>query len=187
MSSNDFSFLSEKKMQHNHFLSNKIAGLDEKLASEFERRISEIYIYTAIAENPLDFNDEAKRLKLFGQMSYGFRKAAEGFTWAKVTYKEIVRQIAQAEADIKMNEYPKWVQEQKKLDPKFKSTEDYKKTYVTTVETVQKLIKLSILTENMSDEFNSLKYELSQAISTIKAICYSTKDSSYISSATVNI
>ena len=185
---NDFSFLSENNdSEEFHFLYSKLKNLDVKIANEFNRRISELYTYTAIAENPTDFNDEANRLNLFGKMSYGFRKAGEGYTWAKVLNKEYTRMLSETEADIKINEYPKWLQEQQKTDPKFKSTEDYKKTYVCTVDTYQNIMKLVILTDSMIDEFATIRTELMQSISTIKAICYGFRDSSVMSSTAVGI
>jgi len=183
----NYDFLSETNNQYDLFISNELSQLDDKLAQQFQDKMKEIFIYTAIAENPAEFNDESKRLKLFGQLSYGLRKAGEGYTWAKVLNKEYTRMLSTAEADVKMNSYPVWVTEQKKLDPKFKSTEDYKKTYVSTSDTVQKIVKMMILTEAMCDEFATVKTELYQAISTIRSICYGSRDSSILSGAAVNI
>jgi len=170
-----------------HFLVPQLAELDKKIVEDFSKRMKELYQFTSIAENPTDFLDESRRYVLFGQLSYGMRKAGEGYAWAKSLNKEYHRVYSQMEADIKMNEYPKWVSEQKKLDSKFKTTEDYKKTYINTVDSLQKIIKYTILTDVMMDEFATIKTELFQSISTIKAICYGFKDSTIASGSSFSL
>lgn len=155
-----------------------ISTADTLMASEFKRRNDLLMLYTSLAENPKDIHDEVGRVNLFSKLSFGLRKAGEGHAWALVHKKLATAGKKEAEAIAALDEFGSWLREKRVKEKDFKATADVRKSYVYLSETVKAASRYEAVSEGMAAHFGTIHHQLSQSISTLRALIYGPKDSS---------
>lgn len=160
-----------------------IKSLDTDVGKRFEERMDELVLYAALAENYHDIHDEYARVRLFSKLSYGLRRAGEGYAWALLQHKKSIILKKETEASASSDELANYISKQKELDPKFRVTENTKKQFIYTVDAVRGAARLEAVCEAMAENFAIMRTEFLQALSTLRAMCYGSRDSIQMSSA----
>lgn len=156
--------------------------INNKISSSFNKRIEDLNKYLVLAENPSDFNNESKRLGLFGNLSFGLRKAAEGLSLALYYQKMAKSERKKAEASAALDQFGQYIADQKDLGKDVKATDKTKEYYVSLNDGVLKASEYEAMMDAYVEYFSAIRYEFGQAISTLRALCFGMKDSNNISS-----
>jgi hypothetical protein len=161
--------------------------IDSSLSAMFNSRLTELNKYIALAENPSDFNNEIKRIQLFGNLSYGLRKASEGLAIALYHQKQAKARRKKEEASAAMYEFGSFVAAQKEAGNDVKVTDKNKEYYVALDRKVLLANEYESMMDAYVEHFSGIRYEFSQAISTLRAMCYGLRDSQNISGMSGNM
>jgi hypothetical protein len=162
-------------------------GVDKALYEAFATRRAELLPFCALTENVEDHRDEHARLVLFAKMSYGLRKAGEAMSWALYHQKMCKIDKEKAKGVAALDEFGKWLLDRKNDGKESKATDKMRELYVSINDDVMRAAKREAFADAMVEQFSTIRSQFYQSISTIRAMCYGQKDSSYMSGASVNI
>jgi len=140
---------------------------------------TKLQAYVKLIENPSDITDPYQRLQMFGKLSIGFRLASEALALALTLRSKSESDRKAAESIAAIDEYSDFVASKDGQ----KSTEELRKRYVYTSPNVRKAAQFEASMEGIVTIFAALKTEFMLGISTLKAIMYGPKESSYLSSS----
>ena len=157
--------------------------VNKEVANQLNDRLTELNKYLILAENPSDFNNELKRIQLFGNLSYGLRKAGEGLALTLYLQKMAKGRRKSAEANAYLNNFGRYLIDQKELGFDVKATDKTKEHYVALDRNVLDANEYEAMMDAYEAHFSTIRNEFTQAISTLRAMCYGMKDSQNISSA----
>ena len=162
-------------------------GVDKSLYNAFAKRREELLPFCALTENVEDHRDEHARLVLFAKMSYGLRKAGEAMSWALYHQKMCKIDKEKAKGVAALDEFGSWLLSRKNDGKDAKATDKMRDLYVSISDDVMRAAKREAFADAMVEQFSTIRSQFYQSISTIRAMCYGQKDSSYMSGASVNI
>lgn len=154
--------------------------LGPEISGEFEKRMDEILVYTALAENSRNFTDESGRVAFLAKLSYGFRKSGEALAWATTKRRKAEGDLKRAQAVAAMDEFSDWLKVKKLQDKDFKATADARKSYSQMSSTVVEAYNVLAALDGMSEYLFTAKSELKDAISTLRSIMYGKSDSNSV-------
>lgn len=172
---NDFSFLDD------------IKKFNAEIAEQFEERATELRRYAALMENHFDLMDDHGRLKLFAQLSYGKRRAAEAVSWVLYLKRKVSKKIKYCKAIAAHENFYKYIEDQSDKGVKITPTDGNKKWYVDMDKDVLHALDEEAIIDAMYEQFFSLKMEFIQGESSLRSLYFGAKDSDYMSNAAVNI
>jgi alpha-L-arabinofuranosidase len=164
-------------------LINDIKSIDIAVGMECKRRMDELANYIVLVENPKTIYDETARIMLFAKLSYGLRKSGEGYAWAMRKVNEAAIKKKETESSAALDEISNWVKKRREDDSKFKPTDKDKTHFIYTIDSVKVAYRLVAILESMAENFLIIRQEFTQAISTLRAMYYGQRDSTYMSSA----
>lgn len=162
-------------------------GVDQRLYDAFSKRREELLPLCALTENVEDQRDEHARLVMFAKMSYGLRKAGEALSWALYQQKICKIEKEHAKGVAALDEFGSYLLDRKTAGKDFKATDKMRDLYVSVNDNVMRAAKKEAFGDAMVEQFSTIRSQFIQSISTIRAMCYGMKDSSYMSGASVNI
>lgn len=143
------------------------------------KHIDALAPFLAIAENIQEVNAFTAP-SLIGKLSMGFRKAGEYLAVAKYNYGEARKNRKKAEAIVALDEFPKFIRNEKMNGREIKSTDDTRKFFVCQHQMVLAAIEQENFFEAIQEQLITMKSELFMAITTARSIAYGFKDANAI-------
>lgn len=162
-------------------------GVDKVFYEAFKLRREELLPLCALTENVEDHRDEHARLVMFAKMSYGLRKAGEALAWGLYQQKLCKIEKERAKGVAALDEFGAFLLERKNDGKDSKATDKMRELYVAINDGVLRAAKKEAFADAVVEQFSTIRSQFIQSISTIRAMCYGQKDSSYMSGASVNI
>lgn len=163
------------------------SGVEKGIYDSFTKLREELLPICALTENVEDHRDEHARLVMFAKMSFGLRKAGEALAWALYQQKLCKIEKEKAKGLAALDEFGGFLLERKNDGKDHKATDKMRDLYVAINDGVVRAAKKEAFADAMVEQFSTIRTQFIQSISTIRAMCYGQKDSSYMSGASVNI
>jgi len=164
-------------------LTPEMEDVDVELAKEFNKKIDVLRAYLVLAENPADLSDENQRRVIFSKLSYGFRKSGEYLSWARFQLRSTSIDAKRAESVAMLDGVHEFIVEEKDKGRDGKVTDKVRESYKNLDKDYTKALTKQAMAEAMVEQLQTMKWEFSMAISTIKAMAYGSSDQDYISSS----
>lgn len=160
--------------------------IDPALFGEYNDKVDILMKYLALTEDATVLGNEKERVLLFARLSFGLRKAGEALSWITYHQKVAYAQRKEAEGIAAIDEYTSYLEQKRSEGKTERATNEMRNYYVNTSGNVMKANKKEAMVNAMYEHLSTIKYQFVQSISTLRAIHYSSKDSSMMSSASVN-
>lgn len=167
-------------------LPDELPMVDAGLQKKFAQKLQILNECIAVAENPTDIHNESSRIAIFTKLAYGLRKSGEAYAWALYHQKVAKYERKRAEAIAALDTFGKYVERKKAEGTEVKSTDKSKEYYVSIDEAAQQAARLEAYCDAIAEQFSTIRYELSETIKTLRAMCYGVKDSQQMSGAATN-
>lgn len=148
---------------------------------EIKLRMEELQAIAILAENPQDFHDEHQRIQLFSRLSYGLRKAGEALAKAAYLQKMAKVKKKEAEAIAALDDFYDYIDSQKALGKEIKNTDSNRTYFTQQSKKVLQASEYEAMMDAWVEAIATIKYELTQGISTLRAMAYGPRDTSYLS------
>jgi hypothetical protein len=161
--------------------------IDPAMYSQYTKHCDTILEYLVMTEDPRLLGDESQRIILFAKLSFGLRKAGEAVRWTTYQQKVTYAQRKEAVGIAALDEYSSYLSEKRAEGQKERATNEMRTYYTHVSKNVMQANRKEAMVNAMHEHLLGLKYQFAQAISTLRSIHYSSKDSSLMSSASVNI
>jgi hypothetical protein len=155
------------------------------IEKEFDRYIRIITPYLLLLENPRDIRDENHWPVLFSKLSFALRKAIDALSWI-LKYDKMAKTAIKGERAIaKLDDFPDFAKSREGTDREVKVTDPNRSAFADMHKGVRGAERREAIVSAMAAKLSHMKFELVQAISTLKAMHSRYRDSDMLSNNSV--